>query len=57
MRPDAAGYMWRPGWPKVELISKVWVYNIIIKEDITECDRVLVYIPIIDYRAHICICI
>ena len=49
IRPDAAGYM--------ELITKMWVqssvgHNTIIKEEITESICVLVYIPIIDHRAH-----
>ena len=48
--------MWRPQWPKLELISKVWVHSSCGSQynkggNSWEC--VLVYIPIIDYRAHI----
>ena len=47
-----------PPWPNLELKVKcrctvVVGSNIIIKEEITESDNVLVCIPIIDYRTHI----
>ena len=46
-----------PQWRKLELISRCRYTvavgpNIITKEELTESDSVLVYIPIIDYRAH-----
>ena len=47
-----------PQWPGLELKSRSRYtiavdHNIITKEGLTESDSALVYIPIIDYRAHI----
>ena len=50
-----------PQWPRLVLISRCRYtvavgHNIITKEELTESDSVLVYIPIIYYRAYIATC-